>query len=192
MRRVKAGSGLRLVAVLAGLALAVMPAPGGMRAQQLGLAQAAILTISAERLFAETAFGRRAAQEIEAESAVLAAENRRIEAELSVEERDLTERRPGMDPEAFRALADAFDEKVQDFRRAQDAKARALGKSNEAAKLEFLKAARPVLEELMRESGAGVILERSSVFLSSNATDVTELAIERIDAAIGDGTAPGK
>ena len=51
----------------------------------------------------------------------------------------------------------------------------------------FLRAARPVLGQLMREAGASVILERGSVFFSSNASDITDRAIERIDAAIGDG-----
>jgi len=160
-------------------------APG--QAQQLGLPQTAILTVETDRLFADSAFGRRTANEIEAESAVLAAENRRKEAELTAEEKDLTERRSEMEPEAFRALADAFDEKVQTIRREQDAKARALNQKADKARTEFLRAARPVLEALMREAGAGVILERSSVFLSANATDITDLAIARIDAAIGDG-----
>ena len=35
-----------------------------------------------------------------------------------------------------------------------------------------------------------MILERSSVFLSANATDVTDVAISRIDAVIGDGLEP--
>ncbi|MFV0515009.1 MAG: OmpH family outer membrane protein [Jhaorihella sp.] len=173
-------------------ALAVFGASfgGAVRAQQIGLPQTSILTISPDRLFAESAFGRRIASEIEAESAVLAAENRRIEAELSAEERELTDRRPKMEPDAFRVLADAFDEKVQRIRVEQDAKARTLARRGEAAQGEFLQAARPVLESLMRDSGAGVILERSSVFLSANATDVTDAAIARIDAAIGDGSAP--
>ncbi len=162
-----------------------------MAAQQLGLPQSAILTIETDRLFAESAFGQRVANEIEAESAVLAAENRRIEAELTAEEKDLTERRPQMEPEAFRALADAFDEKVQSIRRAQDAKARTLNQKADKARVEFLRAARPMLEALMRESGASVILERNSVFLSANATDITDLAITRIDAAIGDGGGSG-
>ena len=85
---------------------------------------------------------------------------------------------------------------MQQIRVEQDAKARALARRGEAAQVEFLQAARPVLESLMRDSGAGVILERSSVFLSANATDVTDAAIARIDAAIGDGAGeagnPGK
>lgn len=171
----------------AGLALLGAGAPAPLAAQQFALPQSQILTIESDRLFAQSAFGRRVAAEIEAESAVLAAENRRIEAELSAEEKDLTARRGEMAPDAFSALADAFDQKVQMNRRTQDAKARALAQKGEAARGEFLRNARPVLETLMRETGASVILERSSVFLSSNATDITDLAIARIDAVLGDG-----
>ncbi|TDE38406.1 OmpH family outer membrane protein [Antarcticimicrobium sediminis] len=174
-----------LVFALALTALILPLRPGS--AQQLGVAQSAILTIETDRLFAESAFGRRTANEIEAESAVLAAENRRIEADLMAEEKDLTARRSEIAPDAFRTLADAFDEKVQSIRKAQDAKARALNQRADKARGEFLNTARPVLETLMRESGAGVILERSNVFLSANATDITDRAISRIDAAIGDG-----
>ena len=49
---------------------------------QLGLPQSGILTIQPDRLFSESAFGKRVEREIEAEGAVLTAENRRIEAEL--------------------------------------------------------------------------------------------------------------
>jgi Skp family chaperone for outer membrane proteins len=177
---------LRVGSIIAML-LMVAVAAGPVQAQQLGLPQGAILTISTDRTFAESQFGQRIAAEVEAQSAVLAAENRRIEAELIAEEKDLTERRPGMESAAFRALADAFDQKVQNTRVTQETKARALNQIAEKARVEFLQVARPILEDLMRESGAGVILERSSVFLSANATDITDLAIERIDAAIGDG-----
>lgn len=161
---------------------------GPVSAQQLGTPNASILTISSERLFNESAFGRRIAREVEAESAVLVAENRQIEAELSAEEQALTDRRAEMEPEAFRVLADAFDKKVQDIRNTRDARARSLGQKQDAARIDFLNAAAPVLEDLMREAGAGVILERSSVFLSSNATDITDLAIARIDIVLGDGS----
>lgn len=180
---------LRLICTaltVAGLTLGA----AGVQAQQLGIPKSAILTIATDRMFADSAFGQRVAREVEAESAVLAAENRRIEAQLTAEEKDLTQRRPNMEPEAFRALADAFDEKVQANRNAQDAKAQALNQIGDTARVEFLQAARPVLEAVMRESGAGVILERSSVFLSANATDITDLAIGRINSAIGDGAKP--
>lgn len=153
--------------------------------------QSPILTIESDRLFTDSLYGQRVTREVEAESAVLSAENRRIEAELTAEEKDLTERRAEMEPDAFRTLADAFDAKVQSIRETQDGKARALAQRAENGRVAFFQSARPVLEQLMRETGATVLLERSSVFLSANATDVTALAIARIDAALGEGPASG-
>lgn len=155
---------------------------------QLGLPQSGILTIQPDRLFSESAFGKRVEREIEAEGAVLTAENRRIEAELRSEELELTERRSGMEPDAFRALADAFDEKVQETRRRQDQKLREISQMGEEARREFIKASLPVLQQIMQEAGAGAILDHSSVFLSADAADITSLAIARIDAVLGDGT----
>jgi len=146
-----------------------------------------ILTIDSERFFAESAFGRRLAEEIEAAGVELAAENRRIEADLTEEEQSLTDRRASLPADQFRVLADDFDVKVQRIRREQDAKARALTERTDADRVAFLSAARPVLGQIMYDAGASVILERGSVFFSSNASDITDLAIQHIDAAIGDG-----
>jgi len=154
---------------------------------QLGIPQSAILTIQPERLFSNSAFGRRVAQEIEAEGAVLTAENRRIEAVLRAEEQTLAERRNSMDPAAFRALADSFDEKVQETRLLQEQKLRDINAVGETARRDFFTASLPVLQQLMGETGASAILDQSSVFLSSDAADVTDLAISRIDAVLGDG-----
>ncbi|MEX0279983.1 MAG: OmpH family outer membrane protein [Arenibacterium sp.] len=173
-----------VLAACAALFWAVAP----VEAQQLGIARTEILTISPERLFLESAFGKRIVQEIEEDSAALATENRRIEMELTAEEKSLTEQRETMEPQVFRELADAFDDKVQEFRVTQDAKTRALGQRREEARTVFLEATIPVLAQLMRETGASVILERSTVFLSTNATDITDIALQRIDAAIGDGS----
>jgi Skp family chaperone for outer membrane proteins len=145
--------------------------------------QSPILTIDPERLYAESDYGQQTTREIEALGAELTAENRRIEEELTAEERALTEQRADMAPSDFRVLADAFDEKVQEIRREQDAKTRDLNRLLEERQVAFLNAAAPVLEQLMREAGAAVILERRSVFLSANAIDITQIAISRLNAA---------
>lgn len=154
---------------------------------QLGVPQSAILTIQPDFLFSNSAFGRRVALEIQAEGAVLTAENRRIEAVLRDEEQLLAKRRSSMDPAAFRTLADAFDEKVQETRRLQEKKLRDINMVEDAARREFFTVSLPVLQQLMREAGAGAILEHSAVFLSANSADITDLAISRIDAVLGDG-----
>ncbi len=108
-------------------------------------------------------------------------------ARVENEERKLTDQRSKLSPDAFSGLADAFDEKVQKTRAAQAAKGRALNELVEKERQVFLAAAGPVLEQMMREAGAAVILERRSVFVSANAIDITDEAIERLDASVGSG-----
>ncbi|MCV3270972.1 OmpH family outer membrane protein [Roseobacter sinensis] len=164
--------------------------PGEAAAQGIGPVQSPILTIDSDRLFSESDFGKQTVAEFEARGAELAAENRRIEEALEAEEQALTEQRATMDPAEFRTLADAFDEKVQTTRRAQDAKNRELSQDFEQRRNVFLNAAAPVLEGLMREAGAAVIMDKRALFLSSNAIDITDLATERLNAVLGDGRAP--
>ena len=172
-------------------ALLTLGAPGGAQdtttPQSRGTLISPILTIDTERVFAESAFGRRVASEVESQGAALSAENRQIEAALAAEEVRLTELRPTMAPEEFRVLADAFDQKVQSTRQAQAAKSRALNQLVDNEREVFLSAAGPVLEELMREAEAAVILERRSVFVSANAIDITDAAIARLDETLGTG-----
>ncbi|MEL6464507.1 MAG: OmpH family outer membrane protein [Pseudomonadota bacterium] len=147
-----------------------------------------ILTIDSERFYRESAFGQRVLNEIEARTTELADDNRTLEAELEAEEQALTEQRAEMAPEAFRALADAFDARVEVIRRERDARSRAIADLLEQNRGQFLNAAAPVLEEIMRDAGAAVILEQRSVFVSANAIDITNLAISRMNSVLGDGT----
>ena len=172
------------------LALGLGLAAGTASAQGAdpGIVESDFLTIEFDRLFAESAYGERVAAMLEQEGTEIAAENRRIEAELTSEERELTEKRATLDPMEFRALADAFDQKVQGLRREQDAKARAVGELSERLRREFITASEPVIEQIMREAGAVVIFEKRSLFLSADVIDITDAAIARIDAEIGDGS----
>ena len=160
---------------------------GGL--SNVGVVQSLILTVAPEALYAQSDFGQRIAREIEEESLEIAAENRRIEAELTDEERELTELRDTLDPTEFRARAEAFDEKVQRLRREQDEKARAVGQRNEEARRALLTAAQPILLQLMEESGAVAVLDRRVVLLSVDSVDITEQAIGRVNAEFGAGAA---
>ncbi|MCR9109279.1 OmpH family outer membrane protein [Marivita sp. XM-24bin2] len=160
---------------------------GGL--SNVGVVQSLILTVAPEALYTQSDFGKRIAREIEAESLEIAADNRRIEAELTAEERELTELRDSLDPAEFRSRAEAFDEKVQRLRREQDEKARAVGTRNEEARRALLTAAQPILLQLMIESGAVAVLDRRVVLLSVDSVDITEQAILRVNDEFGDGEA---
>jgi Skp family chaperone for outer membrane proteins len=155
-----------------------------------GPAMVPVVVIDPDRLFRESAFGRASAARVSAEQAALVAENRRLEAELEAEERDLTARRATLPPEEFRALATAFDAKAEGIRKAQAEKDRAITESRQADQQRFLQVAAPELARMMSDMGAVAMLDKQVVFLSFDSIDVTDRAIVRINAALGDGAAP--
>jgi Skp family chaperone for outer membrane proteins len=184
--------GVALFRVLVfGLVLALsLPVTAG--AQSLGRVISPILTIDRERLFSESAFGRRVNRELEAASSAMAAETRRIEAALEEEELRLTEQRETMEPEAFRELAREFDEKVQSLRREREMAEDNLRRQIEAAQAEFFERVGPILGEIVRERGAVLIIDRRAILLTAADIDITDDAIARSDSVLGDGdnTAP--
>lgn len=146
-----------------------------------------VLTVDADRIFEDTLFGQRIVEDLNAVGERLTAQNRRIEAELTAEENALTVQRATMEPEAFREAADAFDTRVQDIRREQDAKERAFQQALSQGRDAFYSAATQVMGQLMVDAGAVVILDRRAVFLSVGLVDITDEAIAAIDRQLVDG-----
>ncbi|SLN33925.1 Outer membrane protein (OmpH-like) [Pseudoruegeria aquimaris] len=182
----------RLGGAVVALAL-LAPVAGPAVAQSLGVPvgqppASAILTIDQEALFASSLFGQRVQREAEEAARELSEENSVIQRALEAEELQLTRQRSQMDPEAFRALADAFDTKVQETRALQEQKSRDIARTVELERQQFLQRALPALSDIVRERNAVAILEIGSVFLSAESIDVTREAVARINADIGDGT----
>lgn len=182
-------------AVIGGiLALAMTAAAGGpSRAQEANapgtaLPQSPILTVDQDRLFMESLWGKRVAERIETASAALSVENRRIEADLSAEEKELTELRKTIPAEEFRRRADEFDARVGEIRRTQDAKARMISRIHDVERQQFFGAALPVMADVLRRYGAIVVLDNRAIFLATDAIDATDEMIAGIDAELGAGS----
>ncbi len=176
----RARNGLLAVA----LALVLPLAPAAAQQDDDTAIRSPIVTVDQERLFVDSAYGQSLMDEIEVASQALAAENRKIEAELVAEERALTKARATLDPETFRKRAAAFDEKVVAIRKRQDGKARELVRRRESTQQAFYKQILPFLTEIVRERGAVAVLESRAVILSADQIDITDEAIARIDAAL--------
>ena len=153
--------------------------------QDLGVVQQQIMILDPERLFDETQLGQRMLAEHQTQRDRLASSNRKLEAELEAEERRLTEIRAETDPTEFRELADAFNTRVQQIRRDSERRALDLERDRERLQIQFLRAVEPVLLEVMRESGATVVLDARTVLFRTETADVTGLVVQRIDAAFG-------
>jgi len=95
-----------------------------------------------------------------------------------------------MDPVDFRAAAAEFDQRVQGIRRARDAAIAKFEADRDAAPRQFLEQVRSVLGDLMIERNAVALLDQRVVFLSLSTVDITQDAVQRIDAILGDGSQP--
>lgn len=156
----------------------------GALAQDIGVQLSPVLVVDSDRVLRASQAGQKITADLEARLQALVAENRRIETELVAEELDLTQKRPTLDPVTFRALADAFNIKVQEIRATQDAKQQELQQLRDAENQSFMNSITPVLAAIARERGALVIVERRSVLLSADSIDITEQAIALINAQI--------
>lgn len=147
----------------------------------------AILTIDQNRLYSESAWGRRAQSLLEAEGRKIVAENERLTQLLSSEEAALTKQRATLPPDEFRRLADAFDQRATRIRRERAQAVQALNDWADADRDAFVRAALPHMGDLMSERGAVAVLDYRMVFVSLDAIDITEALTERLDREIGDG-----
>lgn len=150
----------------------------------------AVVTLDQERLFAESAFGRRVGDAVETAAQLLSSENRALEAELVAEERALTEARATLAPAEFRDMADAFDARVEGIRARQELRSRAIGAFRDAERQRFLEAALPVLAQVALEAGAVAVLDARTVLLAVEEIDITDQVRARLDAELGDGEGP--
>jgi Skp family chaperone for outer membrane proteins len=149
-----------------------------------------VLTINQQRLFEDSAFGRASLARLEGDARNLQVEIRKVEADLEIEERLLTERRASLSPAEFQPIARDFDDKVEKIRAAWGQKDRDLKREREQDQKTFFDSAVPVLAAIMQEAGAVLLVDQSTVILSLDQVDVTSIAIERVNAALADAAAP--
>lgn len=142
-----------------------------------------ILTIDQERLLFDSLPGRALLAQQEAAADALTAEGSALDRAFEAEERSLTERRASLAPGAFRALADAFDAKVVATRREQEQKSTELARRLEAERRDFFRTVRPILVELLRETGASAVLDQRAVLLSNQDLNITDEVIKRLNDA---------
>ena len=184
--------GLRRVISLLLTGAVLVAAPVATFAQQSDSAgvtqpQSPVLTLDWERLYAESQWGKRVAQEIDAASADLRQENNRIAGQLEAEERDLTTRRATMVSADFQAAAEAFDKRATEIRAAQKAKADAIQRQLNAERQAFIAAAMPLIDEVLAARGAAVVLDSRVIIRGLASADITVDLAQRVDAEIGDG-----
>jgi Skp family chaperone for outer membrane proteins len=171
----------RLGAALAAALLAA-PAPAQEPAQARPF-----VVLSQDRILTDSRAGQALIAEETAARDRLRAEARSIDQAFEQEERRLTDLRPTLEPPAFRELADAFDARVVEARREQDARSVALAQEFDEKRRQFYAGVAPILAALMARSGALAIFDENSVLMVDQSLDITDAVIAEIDAAFDAG-----
>lgn len=101
---------------------------------------------------------------------------------LMLEERNkLIEQQSVIAPEAFEVKAQNYEKKLQNYQADKQNKLRKLEGALQKARNEILENVKPILEQLSKELGVTVILEKNSVLLSATNMDITDEVIKKLN-----------
>lgn len=85
--------------------------------------------------------------------------------------------------EALRTEAQTYQEKLVDLGQQRDQRATELALTERKASIAFSQALRPVLEEVMTETGAEIMMAAGDVMVALPSVDVTDQVISKLDAS---------
>ncbi|GGB59730.1 MULTISPECIES: OmpH family outer membrane protein [Henriciella] len=85
---------------------------------------------------------------------------------------------------ALRAEVEAYARKAQDFNRKRQIASAELQATERKAWSDFFTAMQPVLQEVVAEKGADIMLDRSDAVWAGSAVDATDLVISKMNAKL--------
>jgi Skp family chaperone for outer membrane proteins len=101
--------------------------------------------------------------------------------EMLEERNKLVEQQSVIAPEAFELKAKDYEKKLQNYQSEKQNKLRSLEGVLQNARNDILENVKPILEELSKELGVTVILEKNSVLLSATNMDITDDVIKKLN-----------
>ena len=146
----------------------------------------AVYTIDMSKLIKQTKIGKKIILEDNISRQKLQSENEKLEAELLLEEKELSEIRETLTADEFRLKAQEFDKKVTIIRTEQGQKEQDLIVENRKNESEFFKKIYPLLYGLLLERGGSILIDQSNAVLWDSSVDLTIDAINLIDRILGD------
>lgn len=187
-------SPLAFLALLASPCLTqVLPGPATAPAQaQQGEADAArsaaaggeILVVSLEKIRNQSKASKSLAAQSAAIREQLNRDFREQQRALAAEEKALVALRSTLEPDAFEARAARFEQQVRALKKMRRDQSLALRQALRQANEKVDRVLQPILAALMAERKAVIMIDNRDVVISATSLDVTQNAINRLDAAL--------
>lgn len=174
-------------AAFAALALGTAALPTVALAQAAApAAQSAIIVVDMDRVGADSAAGKSGQAQLKTKLDSLQARGKSLADQLRTEEETLLKARQAstMAPEAFQAKVKDLQTKQNNARTELGNRENELQRSQAYVRQQIFNAVGPVINAIMRERGASIVLTRDAALAVSPALDVTAEVIRRLDAAL--------
>ena len=175
-------------APLAAPAPAAAAAPAGAAPAGVAAASAVqsprIVVIDRQQLLQRSAAGKDIFTQTQALSKQLETQLRTEETQLQTEAVQIQQKMAIMNPDLRAQTEKEFTGKQQAFQtRVQQRQAQIQTSFNQAAR-QVEVALDPILQQIMKERGANMVLDRSAVIVATSDVDVTPVALQRLDRAL--------
>jgi Skp family chaperone for outer membrane proteins len=174
LRKLLAAASLAVVATAFGMAQAAPPPAGGAPT-------ARILMVDLRRVMAESKVGQDIQRQVDVLKRQATQELQGQENELRGEEQQFQQQAAILAPDLKQKRADALKAKIENFQKEARDRGSLIQGGVIKAQQQVEQALGPILEGIMHERGATILLDRSAVLLAPNAIDVSEVVKQRLD-----------
>jgi Skp family chaperone for outer membrane proteins len=140
-----------------------------------------IVVLNQEDLFENSEWGLVVLNNVKKRVNNLSLQNRSIEKQLEAEELTLTKIRKIKSKNEFDKLSFEFDEKVNNIRLSQAQKQLDINTYLNENRILFFKEVTPILLDLIKDLGVEVVLNKDTVAVATLGSDITELALIKIN-----------
>jgi outer membrane protein len=148
------------------------------------LPSAVIAVIDSQRVWRDSKAATSARQQLEQFRGQFQQEIQREEERLRNEEQELGRQRAILAPDAFEGRRREFERKVQDLQRRVQERQRALEQSFNVTRGEINKVVIAVINDLSKDRGFTVVLDRAQVSFSADGLDITADVLRVLDQRI--------
>jgi len=164
---------------MAGLLVAACAVPLAQAQTQSPIADQSILVVDRERVLRDSAPGRALAAAIQEQRLALQSASAEVEKAMEAEETEIDQIRDRLTPQQFEERLRDFDQRVRQVRRDSQQALQALHSRVNEARREMEQALNLVLQDILEERGASVLLNAQTVIMAREEIDITGEAIDK-------------
>ena len=172
---------LTLLALFIGLGASAVVAQG---ATAQAAKEAKIVVVDVQEIYRTSLAGKDLLSQIETHRAELEAEAAKYQQDARDEQTELERQQAILSPEAFEEKRRGIGQKYTSIQTDLRDKARRLQIAQSKSDRELQSALVPIYQEMLRDHGANLILDRGQIVLPGPGLDITREVIEKLDATM--------